>query len=489
MFATPCPLRCAVLSISLHFIPRMDCGRPDTGRFMLDAFSIHPWSFGNEILYLCFHWASLCQNGLRKRAISVLLSYELLDDGFKGIEQAAILDVLALGYMLIGDCSMVEHLLQLLKEITSGVEDEQPLLDSILVHMGSMYSGLGKFDDASLAKSKSIPDNTTYGQGKIFRLIGRATKSRATYCQVIQILEKSKGFESEQLVIPLVSLGNLCIDEGKLILSSLPHRILSIYIKLHGEKDGRVESPCLHWHMPNVQKLVNLELSYKGKLRELRQCSWIAKDRSYKRMEESSSVVGCREHEGRDVLKECFLICENSKGIEHPTAVGHLINLATSYFRSKDFAEAERLLRTGLQIMSKDPKDQSVLMLHLAVTLYHLRQDEEAEKLALEVVQVREESFERNLYPLGSANSGRWQRCIVFGTKGEERCCISLDVEGFPLVEINGVGTHGEELPPEAVSSMQDRSVDTMYMFSNDRGREMSEQAFMLLSHQFTKNS
>ncbi|KAG0493971.1 hypothetical protein HPP92_004965 [Vanilla planifolia] len=53
--------------------------------------------------------------------------------------------------------------------------------------------------------------------------------------------------------------------------------------------------------------------------------------------------------------------------------------------------------------MSKDPKDQSVLMLHLAVTLYHLRQDEEAEKLALEVVQVREESFGKKSLPVGEA--------------------------------------------------------------------------------------
>ncbi|KAG0493970.1 hypothetical protein HPP92_004964 [Vanilla planifolia] len=198
-------------------------------------------------------------SGKKEDAICILnANYEnvkeLLDDGFKGIEQAAILDVLALGYMLIGDCSMVEHLLQLLKEITSGVEDEQPLLDSILVHMGSMYSGLGKFDDASLAYDRCLqilekmfgnqsPFLITplMGRAKIFRLIGRATKSRATYCQVIQILEKSKGFESEQLVIPLVSLGNLCIDEGKVKeAESCFSRILSIYIKLHGEKDGRV---------------------------------------------------------------------------------------------------------------------------------------------------------------------------------------------------------------------------------------------------------
>ncbi|KAG0491890.1 hypothetical protein HPP92_005288 [Vanilla planifolia] len=354
-------------------------------------------------------------SGKKEDAICILnANYEnvkeLLDDGFKGIEQAAILDVLALGYMLIGDCSMVEHLLQLLKEIISGVEDEQPLLDSILVHMGSMYSGLGKFDDASLAYDRCLqifekmfgnqsPFLITplMGRAKIFRLIGRATKSRATYCQVIQILEKSKGFESEQLVIPLVSLGNLCIVKG---------RILSIYIKLYGEKDGRVgiamsslaHAKCAKGELDEAINLFKRGLQIVNESKYLNLDDYLV-EKMRVDLAELLHVAG-REHEGRDVLKECFLICENSKGIEHPNAVGHLINLATSYFRSKDFAEAERLLRTGLQIMSKDPKDQSVLMLHLAVTLYHLRQDEEAEKLALEVVQVREESFERNLYPL-----------------------------------------------------------------------------------------
>ncbi|KAI3990738.1 hypothetical protein MKX01_023038 [Papaver californicum] len=113
--------------------------------------------------------------------------------------------------------------------------------------------------------------------------------------------------------------------------------------------------------------------------------------------------VAGREDEGRQLLGECLLITEKYKGNEHPNLVTHLINLATSYSRSKNYAETERLLRSGLQIMKKtvelNEQSISVPMLHLGVTLYHLRQDDEAEHLALEVVRIREEAFGKDSLP------------------------------------------------------------------------------------------
>lgn len=100
-----------------------------------------------------------------------------------------------------------------------------------------------------------------------------------------------------------------------------------------------------------------------------------------------------------------MLITEKYKGEDHPSSVTHLINLATSYSRSKNFVEAERLLRTSLRIMMKTmgPDDQSITfpMLHLAVTLYHLKQDEEAEQLALKALQIREAAFGKESLPVG----------------------------------------------------------------------------------------
>lgn len=105
------------------------------------------------------------------------------------------------------------------------------------------------------------------------------------------------------------------------------------------------------------------------------------------------------------MLEECLLITEKYKGKEHPSSVTHLLNLATSYSCSKNFVEAERLLRTSLEIMRKTvgPDDQSITfpMLHLAVTLYNLKRDEEAEQLALEVLHIREKAFGKDSLPVG----------------------------------------------------------------------------------------
>lgn len=101
-----------------------------------------------------------------------------------------------------------------------------------------------------------------------------------------------------------------------------------------------------------------------------------------------------------------MLINEKYKGKEHPSSVPLLVNLATSYSRYKNFVEAERLLSISLQIMMKTvpPDDQSLTfpMLHLAITLYNLNRDEEAEKLALDVLRIREKAFGRESLPTGN---------------------------------------------------------------------------------------
>ncbi|KAK9755843.1 hypothetical protein RND81_01G054700 [Saponaria officinalis] len=67
---------------------------------------------------------------------------EQLDAGFSGIEEAATLDIIALGYMGIGDLKMVGSLLDAMSKIVDSLDDDEMLLDSILVHMGSMYSAI-----------------------------------------------------------------------------------------------------------------------------------------------------------------------------------------------------------------------------------------------------------------------------------------------------------------------------------------------------------
>lgn len=117
------------------------------------------------------------------------------------------------------------------------------------------------------------------------------------------------------------------------------------------------------------------------------------------------SNIYSRNQEGRELLEECLLIAEKCKGEDHPSLVTHIINLATSHSHSKNLAEAERLLRVGLRLISKTVgvKDQSITvpMLHLAIVLYNLKRDKEAERYALEALNIREEAFGMQSLPVG----------------------------------------------------------------------------------------
>uniref|UniRef100_A0A2N9IVN1 MalT-like TPR region domain-containing protein n=1 Tax=Fagus sylvatica TaxID=28930 RepID=A0A2N9IVN1_FAGSY len=253
---------------------------------------------------------------------------EQMNAGTKGIEEAALLDVIALGYMAVGDLKFVSSILAMvfvdgqLNEVVESLKDNEPLLDSVLVHMGSMYSTLGKFEKSLLVYRRSID--------MLENRYGHPDEAIQLYKNALQVIKKSN----------YLALDDSRMEKMRIDLAELLH------------------------------------------------------------------VVG-RGKEGREMLEECLLITEKYKGKDHPSSVTHLLNLATSYSRSKNFVEAERLLRTSLEIMRKTvgPDDQSITfpMLHLAVTLYNLKRDEEAEQLALEVLQIREKAFGKDSLPVGEA--------------------------------------------------------------------------------------
>lgn len=375
---------------------------------------------------------SMLEAGNKHDAIDLLqANYEAvkeqMDNGCKDIEQAAILDIVALGYMVVGDLKLVEHLLKMLNEIVVGLHDAKPILDSILMHMGSMYMTLGKFEDAMHVYERGLnilekevgnysPTLITplMGMAKVSRLCKRATDSVALYNRTIDIMERNRGLESEELVVPLFSLGNLFISEGKAAdAETCFNRILSICTNAYGENDGRVGmAMCTLGRALCAKGSAEEAISrYEKGLKIIESSKYMSPDDEVLeklRVDLAELLHGTgREQEGRKVLEECLLITERYKGMEHPSSVAHLQNLAISYSQSKNFVEAERLLRTCLHILSKTvgPKDQSITvpMLLLAVVLYHLQQDEEAEGLALEVLHIREDAFGKESLPVGEA--------------------------------------------------------------------------------------
>ncbi|XP_050203430.1 uncharacterized protein LOC126653558 [Mercurialis annua] len=352
---------------------------------------------------------------------------EQISAGATGIEEAATLDVIALGYMALADLKTVNSTLNLLNKIVEGLKDDVPLLDSVLVHMGSMYSALGKFEKSLVVYQRVIGIlESKYGESSIFLVspllgmakvlgfVGRVRNAVEIYQRVIVISESIKGAESEDLVVPLFGLGNLLIKEGKASDAEIHFmRILSIYKKLYGENDGRTGMALcslakLNCSTGKVEEAINL---YKKALQVIKDSNYVALDDNIMEqiridLAELLHVVG-RGKEGRELLEECLLINEKYKGKEHSSSVTHLLNLATSNSQSKNFVEAERLLRISLDIMMRtvSPEDQSITfpMLQLAVTMYNLNRDEEAEQLALKVLRIREKAFGKDSLPVGEA--------------------------------------------------------------------------------------
>ncbi|KAM1126975.1 hypothetical protein ACFX2B_041579 [Malus domestica] len=125
-----------------------------------------------------------------------------MNAGVRGIEKAATIDITALGYMAIGYWLYVK--------------DGEPLLDSVLVHMGSMYSTLGKFEKSMSAYRRAVSNmenrygkNSVFlttpilGMAKVLSSIRRTSKAVESYNCAITLLESSRD-----LVVPLFGLGN-----------------------------------------------------------------------------------------------------------------------------------------------------------------------------------------------------------------------------------------------------------------------------------------
>ncbi|XP_073032745.1 uncharacterized protein [Primulina eburnea] len=375
---------------------------------------------------------AMIKMGKEEDAVDLLqANYEAVkaqvDSGDQGIEEAALLDVIALGYMALGDLRTVGSLMNLLYKIVNGLKDEELLLDSILVHMGSMHEKLENFEksiyfyrrsleimERKFGLNNSLLCTPLLGMARALGSDGRATEAIKTYERVIMVLESSRGEEGEELAVPLCALGNLLIKEGKASDAEYPfNRVLKIFTKSYGEKDGRVGmAMCSLAQVKCAKGEVNDAIDlYKTAINILNESQYMAlDDKALEKMRidlaELLHAVG-RQQEGRALLEECLLISERFNGKEHPSLVPHLVNLATSYSRSKSFAEAERLLRISLQILGKNapPDDPSITfpMLNLAVVLFNLHRDEEAERLAMDVLHFREKVFGKESIPVGEA--------------------------------------------------------------------------------------
>ncbi|PIA34818.1 hypothetical protein AQUCO_03700239v1 [Aquilegia coerulea] len=435
-----CAIRCSVTTGSLQGNPKeydifSAVSAPNTtsrSKTLLDCSSNSVNDFERQLQEFFLEVKTMLEKRNIDGAVNILqANYEAvkeqINEGANGMEQAAILDIIAMGYMSMREYKIVENLLEMLQEIVGSAKNDDTFLDSVLLHMGTMYAHFRKYEKAMVMYERSLDilkglfgSNSTFlipsllGMAKVYTSIGRTSKAVEFYHRALNILEMGRGDESEDIVVPLAGLGNLFIKGGKAAdAENCFNRIVRTYAKLYGDHDGRVgmamcslaNAKCAKGSLDDA-----IELYTKG-LQVIKDSNYLALDDPVMEKIRVDLADLChtagREHEGRELLKECLLITEEYKGREHVSSVTHLLNLATSYSRSKNFVEAERLQREGLRIMEMrmGPHDPSITvpMLSLAVTLYHLKRDIEAEHYALEAVGIRERAFGDKSLPVAEA--------------------------------------------------------------------------------------
>lgn len=144
-----------------------------------------------------------------------------------GVEQAAMLDILAQLRLSLGDTNEAEKLLEQIERIleTSGTEINVAMLENILSHVGNMYKALGQSGKAvpAFESSLQIQENTLGEDSPLIvrLLMGLAAtylendeeeKAIETFQRVVATIERTSGPNDEQLALPLAEMGHILLE-------------------------------------------------------------------------------------------------------------------------------------------------------------------------------------------------------------------------------------------------------------------------------------
>lgn len=351
---------------------------------------------------------------------------EQLDQGNKGLEQAAMLQILVQLSMTLQDVKVVPQMLEEMKDILVNMEMHEPFLDVFLEHMGSVYLVLGNKGEAVSCYKKSLEiQESIVGQdspqlvGTLLGLAGIYTepeerlKGKVIYNRIISILENSKGTNCNDLGVPLLHLGYIFLEEKKLEEAELYiRRVLNIAEKNNGKGGSIGVATCglarVRYMKGDYAKAAELYQSGLSMLKESNYWSngHLALENIRMEAAEFFSAVG-RTREAQDLWEEVLHDKERAVGVNSPRLVVHLQNLATSYAQDGRYEMCEPLLRRSLKLVSTSlgptAPQVSIPLEYLATTLHHLDQNREAESLARQALSIRERNFPDDHLLIGEA--------------------------------------------------------------------------------------
>eukprot|EP00252_Welwitschia_mirabilis_P001275 TRINITY_DN1116_c0_g1_i1.p1 TRINITY_DN1116_c0_g1~~TRINITY_DN1116_c0_g1_i1.p1 ORF type:complete len:599 (-),score=126.89 TRINITY_DN1116_c0_g1_i1:107-1903(-) len=352
---------------------------------------------------------------------------EQLEMGIAGVEQAAVLDILAQLQIYMQDMEAATGMLEKLRKIVSSFGNYEPLLDMILEDMGNMYTNIDKPEKALplyrrslevqqsiLGKESPLLVNTLMQMAEAYVAVNEESRSKDLYHQIISILESAKGRDCEELVLPLTDLSHLLIKEWNVKeAEELLRRSMNIMEKLHGKDHAKVGATmCVLARALCAQGKVSEAVSLYQKALDIMEnkSGMPSYDQGLERIRtdfaELLHVLG-REEEAQKLWEKNLFAQEQIVGSDHPSLAVHLHNLATSYAYSKKFEKCEFLLRRNIRILSDglspDAPETTIPMLTLATTLYHLERHNEAETLAQRVLNIREASLQKGNPLIGEA--------------------------------------------------------------------------------------
>ncbi|KAL2650605.1 hypothetical protein R1flu_018733 [Riccia fluitans] len=356
---------------------------------------------------------------------------EQLEEGIVGVEQAAMLDILAHLNMRLGDTDAAEQLLRQAMEVLNNVPTEA-MTGNILEHLGSMYLKLNKPRDAlplferSLAIKKELQGDdvasivrTMMGLANTYSELDMSSRSIDMYQQILRSVEDALGPDDEDLAAPLMHLGSSLMEDGRLDEAEMTiQRALNLTERSVGGADGKYGvAACVLAQVKSSKGEFDaaVDLFKKG-------LQVIEDSPDFKDSENDESIdavrldlaallnVLGRTDEMNEILSKTNLKSKTMLEYYASQQVEHLEKLAEHYAEIGELKKSEAALRRSLQLLmsSVGPDAPQVsIILQLLAQLLHGQPDrqEEAEPLARECLRIREKAFGKDHISVGEACS------------------------------------------------------------------------------------